>query len=131
MSVLTQRTVGVVKEALADVGAANEVLAFLQGGKGLVVAATMTLPVGYNVVLASTTPTTNTVVLTLPPAMSCGIGTLITVLKTDTDSHAITVTAAGSDKINGSGTYSVAATQYKRVGLVSDGSANWYVVNAN
>ena len=129
MPLITQRTKNVIQEALADLGAANEVLSFLRGS-GIAISKTMTLPVGYNVALC-TTGASAPIVLTLPTAASSRIGAVVTVIKVDTGAQAVTVTAAGTDLINGSATYSVAATQYKRVGLVSDGSSNWYVVNAN
>ena len=130
MSVITQRTHDIVKQALADKGAGNEVLAFLRGS-GVAVTATSTARVGYNTFLFNTTPSGAAIVFTLPHASSCGIGTELVLVKTDAGAFAITVTAAGTDKINGAATATIAATQYKYLRLVSDGSANWYTVGSN
>jgi len=68
--------------------------------------------------------------LALPSAATVPAGFELIIKKTDSAAHAITVTANGSDKIDGSGTYALSA-QYKYVYLVCDGSANWNIVGSN
>jgi hypothetical protein len=68
--------------------------------------------------------------LTLPGASTMLAGFELTILKTDSNVNAITVTASGADKIAGVSTYALSA-QYKYVHLVCDGSANWYNIGSN
>ena len=66
--------------------------------------------------------TAGTMAITLPPASLNG---MVIVKKTDGTTNAVTVTPAGTAKIDGSSTFSL-ANQYDAVSLVSDGS-NWWV----
>lgn len=83
-----------------------------------------TLDGTHSVVLVTSSPVT----VTLPAASSCS-GRHLTIKKTDSGASAVTVSASGSDVIDGAGTFSLSA-QYKYVALVSDG-ANWFVVANN
>lgn len=67
-------------------------------------------------------------IATLPAAT--GSGAEYTIIKTDAAAHNVVLTAAGSDTINGAGTFSLTA-QYKRVTVVDAASAKWYIVNSN
>ena len=66
-------------------------------------------------------------VWTLPPASAVPGGAIITVADesgTVTSSNKLTLTAAGSDLINGASTHELAGA-YASVRLVSDGSSKW------
>jgi hypothetical protein len=69
--------------------------------------------------------------LTLPAAASVQAGHEFAIKKTDNNSNLITVAAAGSDKIDGSSTYTNLAAQYKYLRINSDGAANWMVTGSN
>jgi hypothetical protein len=68
--------------------------------------------------------------LTLPAASGIQAGHEYVIKKTDNNSNAITVTAAGSDKIDGNATYALSA-QYKYLRINSDGAANWMITGSN
>lgn len=76
--------------------------------------------------------TSGAVVFDLPAANSYfgKPGRHISIKKTDSSGNAVTVTAAGSDKIDGSGTFALSA-QYKFLTIESDGVANWNVFGSN
>lgn len=74
--------------------------------------------------------TTAAYIATLPAANSVDPGTELVFKKTDSSAHAVTVTAAGADKIDGSATFAL-STQYKFLRIASDGSANWEVLGSN
>jgi len=67
--------------------------------------------------------------LTLPLAASVPIGFELVAKQIDSGVGTVTLTASGSDKIDGAATY-VINSQYMFVRLISDGSANWYVTGA-
>lgn len=52
----------------------------------------------------------------------------ITFVKTSSDAHTPTLTASGSDKINGAASVNMGTGQYSKLRLKSDGVSNWYVV---
>ena len=64
-----------------------------------------------------------TVVLNLPTAVGCP-GRIYTIVKVDAGTRTITITPNGAETINGAATLIIAATQWTRVMLISDG-ANW------
>jgi len=51
----------------------------------------------------------------------------ITFLKVSADANVPTLTAQGSDKINGAAALPMGAAQFTKVKLKSDGVSNWYV----
>lgn len=65
--------------------------------------------------------------VTLPPAKTAA-GMVVFIKKIDASTHAVTVEAAGTDKIEGKGSEKLGST-YKSLYLISDGSANWYIVS--
>ena len=68
--------------------------------------------------------------VTLPAANSVPAGWEYVVKKTDSSANAVTLTAAGTDKIDGAATFALSA-QYKYARVVCDGSANWRVTGSN
>jgi hypothetical protein len=62
--------------------------------------------------------------VTLPAAAACA-GRVYTFKKID-NVHTVTVTAAGSDTIDGAGTYAL-TTQYQTVRIISDGAVWWTI----
>jgi hypothetical protein len=72
--------------------------------------------------------TTGTKVITLPDAATV-TGKQLKIKKTDASANAVTVTPAGTQKIDGASTYSLASAQ-KYCAVVSDGS-NWHVISNN
>lgn len=71
-------------------------------------------------------PTTAAEAITLPPIADTVPGDLVTVINTG-GAFAVTVTANGSDHINGAATYAMTAAAYAVVRLVSDGT-QWLVI---
>jgi hypothetical protein len=69
--------------------------------------------------------------LTLPAANSVVAGHIYTFKRTDNNRSAITIVAAGTDKIDGASTYNGLSARYKYLQIVSDGSANWWNVGSN
>jgi len=67
--------------------------------------------------------------LTLPLAASVSAGFELVIKQVDNGVGTVTITAAGSDKIDGAATYALNA-QYMFVRFISDGSANWYITGA-
>ena len=63
------------------------------------------------------------------PAVATVTGRQIKIKKTDASGSAVTVTANGSEEIDGSTTYALSA-QYKYVCIISDGTS-WHVVANN
>lgn len=51
-----------------------------------------------------------------------------TYIKTSNDANVITLAASGTDKINGAAALAMAAAQFSKVKIKSDGVENWYVV---
>ncbi len=78
--------------------------------------------VSGDIILATATAS---FVVTIPLAASNTNG-IIQVKKIDASANTVTLTASGSDKIDGLASQ-VLGVQYDSVNLVSDGSANWYV----
>lgn len=68
--------------------------------------------------------------VTLPAANSVPAGWTYVVKKTDSSANAVTLTAAGTDKIDGAATSALSA-QYKFVRVVCDGAGNWRVTGSN
>lgn len=66
------------------------------------------------------------IVVTLPAASSTGNGCTVAFKKTDSSGNAVTLTASGSDTIDGLGTFSLTA-QYSWAIIVSDGSSKWNI----
>lgn len=64
--------------------------------------------------------------ITLPAASAVAKGKEYTFKKTDSSVNAVTVTAAGTDTIDGAGTYAL-STQYQTVTVVSDGASKWWI----
>ena len=62
------------------------------------------------------------------PAAKTAPGMLVFIKKVDTSTNKVTVAAAGSDKIEGKSSDSLSET-YKSLTLISDGSANWYILS--
>lgn len=81
--------------------------------------------VGNNKTLFACTATSGAIIATLPAA-SASAGLHIAFKKMDTSANAVTVTAAGSDLIDGQPTFPI-ATQYGYVMLVCDGT-QWNIV---
>jgi hypothetical protein len=69
--------------------------------------------------------------LTLPAASSVVAGHVYCFKKMDYNANAITIAAAGTDKIDGASTYAGLSAQYKYLRIVSDGSSNWLNVGSN
>ena len=69
------------------------------------------------------------ITLTLPAAASVPAGFLVTVVKIDSGAGALAIAAAGSDKISGASSVSL-ASQYDYLRIISDGTANWYTVGS-
>lgn len=63
----------------------------------------------------------------LPPANTAA-GMIVFIKKIDSSKNTVTVKAAGTDKIEGKSTENL-PSQYKSVYLISDGSANWYILS--
>lgn len=59
-------------------------------------------------------------------AASGRAGRVFWIKKSDSSANAVTVTAAGSDKIDGAATYALSA-QYDSIGIISDGT-NWQII---
>lgn len=72
------------------------------------------------------TTAASTIVVTLPKA-SVSKGVNYEIKKIDSGAGGVTVTAAGTDLIEGSATFAL-ATQYKSVFLICDGVSNWYKI---
>lgn len=83
-----------------------------------------TLTAEDNTILADATSAAFAV--TLPPASNVPPGWVCRIKKIDSSANAVTVTAQGTNKIDGSGTLAL-SSQYAHTTLVSDGSANWNV----
>jgi hypothetical protein len=73
--------------------------------------------------------TTEAFTVTLPAANAIG-GQILILKKIDVNANTVTIAAAGTDKIDGNATYSL-ATQYKYVTLLSDGTSKWNVIGNN
>jgi hypothetical protein len=54
---------------------------------------------------------------------------MVVIVKTDSSAHAVTVSRAGTDTIQGATTQAL-STQYKKLTLISGGSGAWYDVGA-
>lgn len=76
-------------------------------------------------VLANATSAPFTVTL---PAASTAAGMIVFIKKIDTSTNAVTVAAHGTDKIEGKASESL-SKKYESLTLISDGSANWYVLS--
>ena len=87
-------------------------------------AVTTTYSVGTSdeIILANATSAAFTVTL---PAANAQAGRKVLIIKTDSSANAVTVSRAGSDTIEGSTTKSL-ASQYNKIGLISDGTSTWY-----
>jgi hypothetical protein len=72
-------------------------------------------------------PLTSSEAITLPAASSGSPGFAITFINTSANTSTPTLTAAGSDTINGAATYAMSTAQYSTVVLRSDGVSKWYV----
>lgn len=69
--------------------------------------------------------TSGNLVITLPPAQDYDHKKYI-VKKTDSSANTVTITAAGSDLIDGAAT-KVLTTRYESVEIISDGVSNWHL----
>jgi hypothetical protein len=67
--------------------------------------------------------------LTLPLARNTPPGFELFVKKIDSASATLTIAASDSDQIDGALTYAAITTQWYGLKLLSDGVANWYIVN--
>lgn len=65
--------------------------------------------------------------LSLPAASTAGNGATVYFKKIDASANAITINAAGSDKIDGASSISI-SSQYQIIGLTSDGVSAWEVI---
>lgn len=74
--------------------------------------------------------TTLAFTVTLPAANSFDPGREFTIKKIDGTANAVTVAASGTDKIDGAANYSL-PTVNKYVKVVTNGSANWFIVANN
>lgn len=72
--------------------------------------------------------TSGAIIPTLPAAADAGNGFTIAFKKTDSTAHAVTITVAGSDKIDGAATFALTA-QYNWAILVSDGVSEWDILS--
>ena len=123
-----QRTQQIIAVALADLSAANDLLTNISGNPAFAtVTAASALIVGDRVIAA--TNAGSSYALTLPLAATAGAGYVLEIKKTDGNSNAIVVTAAGSDHIDGATTKTM-ATQYDYIKLISDGASNWLIFAA-
>jgi len=59
-------------------------------------------------------------------SVGAGAGQILTVKKTDASANAVTITASGSNLIDGASTYAL-STQYQSVTVLSDGVAWWVI----
>lgn len=64
----------------------------------------------------------------LPTAVLAGPGYTVAFKKIDSSTNSVTITASGSDKIDGSSTFAL-AVQYNWAILVSDGVSNWDILS--
>lgn len=71
--------------------------------------------------------TGNTIRVATLPAANTYVG-LLTYMKIDTGTGAVTITAAGTDTIEGATTFALIG-QYSKIMLISDGSGIWYIVD--
>jgi len=72
--------------------------------------------------------TTAAMAANLPSAVSAGAGFTVAFKKTDASAHAVTLTPAGSDKIDGAATFALSA-QYNWAILVCDGISEWDILS--
>lgn len=72
--------------------------------------------------------TAGAIVPSLPSASSAGAGFTVAFKKTDAVANNVTVTAAGSDKIDGSATFAL-TTQNDWIVLTSDGISEWDIIS--
>jgi len=86
--------------------------------------AAYTLTAADNLIAADAT--TAAFAVTLPASNSLTAGRSYTLKKIDSSANAVTLTAAGTDKIDGAATYAL-ATQYKYVTVTTDGVSNWLI----
>lgn len=70
--------------------------------------------------------TSGAIVATLPAATAAGNGFAVAFKKTDSSAQTVTLTAAGSDKIDGAGTF-VLSSQYSWAIIICDGSSAWNI----
>ncbi len=90
------------------------------------VTASYTMTASDFAILANATSAALTV--TLPPAKTAS-GMIVHIKKIDSSLNVVTVKAAGTDKIEGSGSKSLGKI-YKSLMLISDGSAHWYELSS-
>lgn len=95
---------------------------------GLVTTATLAYTVGANdYVILATPGIGNAQTITLPAANALR-GRVVTVVKADGTTGTVSVARAGADTIEGATSVNLAAVQYNKVTLVSDGTSVWYRV---
>jgi hypothetical protein len=122
------RTAQIISVALADLAAASDLLTNVSGNPAFAtVTAASALIVGDRVIAA--TNAGSSYALTLPLASVAGAGYVFEIKKTDGNTNAIVVTAAGSDHIDGATTKTL-ATQYDYLKIISDGVSSWLVFAA-
>jgi len=122
------RTAQIISVALADLAAASDLLTNVSGNPAFAtVTAASALIVGDRVV--AVTNAGSSYALTLPLAATTGAGYVFEIKKTDANTNAIVVTAAGSDHIDGA-TSKTMATQYDYIKIISDGVSNWLIFAA-
>lgn len=63
------------------------------------------------------------------PLAKANQGVEITYIKISPDGSIATLTASGTDLINGGSTLAMGAAPYSRIKIKSDGVSNWYVVS--
>ena len=68
--------------------------------------------------------------LTLPAAGSVPAGFTYDIKKIDAAAATLTITAAGSDKIDGAATNTSLTAQYYWIRIMSDGASNWWILGA-
>lgn len=70
--------------------------------------------------------TAGAIIVTLPLVSTC-IGKKYLIKKTDTSANTVTLTAVGTDTIDGS-TTKVISTRYQELEIISDGVSKWHIV---
>ena len=125
------RTAQVVGVALADLAAANDLLTTISGNPAFATVTAAAALIAGDRYIVVTNAASATYVLTLPLAASVGAGYVFYIKKTDAvgTTNTVTVTPAGSDKIDGASTR-VLSSQYDYIHIVSDGVSNWLIMGA-
>lgn len=65
---------------------------------------------------------------TLPPSTSSNVGQKLAFKRLNAGANAVTVTASGTDTIDGAATYAL-GSQYAFTTIVSDGAGHWYRIS--